>query len=246
MLTTSSAASIPPGSPDQAAEGDGDSPLPVRAPTVRQLSTPSTAQCARVISDCADGRFSNLFWPESPRVVGFTQAADSPRAPLYQALSFGGPSARPPEELPAAARGGGGFGLELTWSALTWSATPPKVAPPKQPDRGSGSLGRTSVRDPWTVIRHDGPNHLGLRCNALPEHQMALITSGCTPSRPSPRRRAGGGWRRTAWSWPSASPRLQGPSRRPSRWCCRTARGGRTLVRPTRDSNSRYHPSCFA
>ena len=31
--------------------------------------------------------------------------------------------------------------------------------------------------DPWTITRHDGPNHLGLRCNALPEHQTALITS---------------------------------------------------------------------
>ena len=31
----------------------------------------------------------------------------------------------------------------------------------------------------WTVLQHDDPNHLGLRCNALPEHQMALITSGC-------------------------------------------------------------------
>ena len=34
-----------------------------------------------------------------------------------------------------------------------------------------------------TVLQHDGPNHLGLRCNALPEHQMALITSGCAPVR---------------------------------------------------------------
>ena len=30
----------------------------------------------------------------------------------------------------------------------------------------------------------DGPNHLGLRYNALPSHRMALITSGCAPSRP--------------------------------------------------------------
>ena len=28
-----------------------------------------------------------------------------------------------------------------------------------------------------TITRHDGPNHLGLSCDALPEHQMALITS---------------------------------------------------------------------
>ena len=29
----------------------------------------------------------------------------------------------------------------------------------------------------------DDPNHLGLRCKALPEHQMALINSGCVPFR---------------------------------------------------------------
>ena len=29
------------------------------------------------------------------------------------------------------------------------------------------------MRNPttWTITRHDGPNHLGLRCDALPEHQ---------------------------------------------------------------------------
>ena len=36
----------------------------------------------------------------------------------------------------------------------------------------------------WTMFQQDGPDHLGLRCNELPEHQMALITSGCVPSRP--------------------------------------------------------------
>ena len=35
----------------------------------------------------------------------------------------------------------------------------------------------------WTIFQQDGPNHLGLRCNALHEHQMALITSGCVPFR---------------------------------------------------------------
>ena len=41
------------------------------------------------------------------------------------------------------------------------------------------------VRGPtkWTITRYDGPNHLGLWYNALPEHQMALITSDCAPSR---------------------------------------------------------------
>ena len=31
----------------------------------------------------------------------------------------------------------------------------------------------------WAIIQRDGPNHLGLRYNALPGHQMALIASGC-------------------------------------------------------------------
>ena len=33
----------------------------------------------------------------------------------------------------------------------------------------------------WTILQEDGPNHLGLRHNELPEHQKALITSGCVP-----------------------------------------------------------------
>ena len=33
----------------------------------------------------------------------------------------------------------------------------------------------------WTVLQKDGSDHLGLWYNALPEHQMALITSGCVP-----------------------------------------------------------------
>ena len=34
------------------------------------------------------------------------------------------------------------------------------------------------VRSPTTrtILQKDGPNHLGLRRNALPEHQMSLIT----------------------------------------------------------------------
>ena len=40
------------------------------------------------------------------------------------------------------------------------------------------------VRDPttWTILQHDGPDHLALWYNALPKHQMALIASGCVPS----------------------------------------------------------------
>ena len=38
------------------------------------------------------------------------------------------------------------------------------------------------VAVPWTILQNYGPNHLGLRYNALPEHQMALITSVCVPA----------------------------------------------------------------
>ena len=43
----------------------------------------------------------------------------------------------------------------------------------------------TQVRGPttWTITRYDGPNQLELWYNALPEHQMALITSDCAPFR---------------------------------------------------------------
>ena len=43
-----------------------------------------------------------------------------------------------------------------------------------------------TVRAPttWTILRHDGPNHLGLLYNVLPAHQMALIISGCVPFSP--------------------------------------------------------------
>ena len=34
-----------------------------------------------------------------------------------------------------------------------------------------------------TILLNDDPNHLGLRCNALRAHQMALITSVCAPVR---------------------------------------------------------------
>ena len=46
---------------------------------------------------------------------------------------------------------------------------------------------KAKVRGPttWTIIRQCGPNHLGLRYNAIPEHQMSLITSGCAPCRAS-------------------------------------------------------------
>ena len=59
------------------------------------------------------------------------------------------------------------------------------------------------VRDPatWTTLQKHGPSHLGLRCNALPEHQMALITSDGAPSRRRrrPRRRLTGRGGRRSW-----------------------------------------------
>ena len=72
---------------------------------------------------------------------------------------------------------------------LTVSATAPTMAgwAFSRTTRKSGSPARLSggstVRAPttWTMARHDGPNYLGLRCDALPEHQMALITSDCAP-----------------------------------------------------------------
>ena len=35
---------------------------------------------------------------------------------------------------------------------------------------------KAEVRDPtiWTILRQDGPNHLGLWYNVIPEHQMAF------------------------------------------------------------------------
>ena len=54
----------------------------------------------------------------------------------------------------------------------------------QRPSEGGGVAVRCAlagvVRDltARTNLQNDDPNHLGLRCNALPEHQMALITSG--------------------------------------------------------------------
>ena len=53
-----------------------------------------------------------------------------------------------------------------------------------------------TVRNPttWTILRHDGPNHLGLRYNVLPAHQMALIASGCVPFRTGSSAARATGW----------------------------------------------------
>ena len=43
----------------------------------------------------------------------------------------------------------------------------------------------------WTILQNDDPNHIGLRCNAIHEHQMALITSV--------RWAMSGMWERSSW-----------------------------------------------
>ena len=89
--------------------------------------------------------------------------------------------------------------------------------------RAAGAGGRSPLTT-WTIIRHDGPNHLGLRCEALLEKQMALITSGCAL------------FRRTGCSscwlarWPPAA-RLGGPATRGDCGHLPTTRGERNNPR---------------
>ena len=60
------------------------------------------------------------------------------------------------------------------------------------------------VRDParWTILQQDGPDHLGFWYKALPEHQVALIASGCVAYS-------------TSWPWKSCAGHWQ---------CCRCVR----------------------
>ena len=54
------------------------------------------------------------------------------------------------------------------------------------------SPARSGTRQTWSVLEHDGLNHLGLWRDAPPEHEMVRITSGCGAirlGRPSLRRR---------------------------------------------------------
>ena len=85
--------------------------------------------------------------------------------------------------------------------------------------RTSGWLLRTMRRSrsrcgrptTWTILQHDGPDHLGLCYNALPEHQMALIASGCAPSRRrTPRRPGARSW--TSGRWTGCRSRLRASS----------------------------------
>ena len=47
----------------------------------------------------------------------------------------------------------------------------------------TGSLKYTGAgpHNTRAVLQNDDPNHLGMRCNTLPERRMALIISGCVP-----------------------------------------------------------------
>ena len=49
----------------------------------------------------------------------------------------------------------------------------------------AGEFRRVSTA--WNILQYNRPDHLGLWRGALPEHQMALITSNCVPSRPGAR-----------------------------------------------------------
>ena len=44
-------------------------------------------------------------------------------------------------------------------------------------------VGGAGTPTTWTTHQQNGPDHLGLWCNVLPDHHMALITSGCVPCR---------------------------------------------------------------
>ena len=46
----------------------------------------------------------------------------------------------------------------------------------------SGPGRHTHTHTTWTILQHDGPIHLGLWCNASPEHQMAPIGLWCNPA----------------------------------------------------------------
>ena len=64
---------------------------------------------------------------------------------------------------------------------IKWPESPRIVRPSEKYDVSQdGHLDRQELLVMLQVRRrHDGPNHLGLSCDAIPEHQMALITSDC-------------------------------------------------------------------
>ena len=73
----------------------------------------------------------------------------------------------------------GGGGAAVLVQPLDWSDDA-SVEAMLEAVLPAGLAGPPQVHPPtWTVLQQDGPNHLRLWCNALPEHQMAPVTSGC-------------------------------------------------------------------
>ena len=48
---------------------------------------------------------------------------------------------------------------------------------PAKADQINTEFEKKMAAQAWTILQKYGPNHLGLRCNACPEHQLTLITS---------------------------------------------------------------------
>ena len=63
---------------------------------------------------------------------------------------------------------------------------------PKAQGQDTTEISTSRCRTTRTVLQNDGPDDLELRCNALPAHYMALLTSGCdaTTGRRSTRSRS--------------------------------------------------------
>ena len=81
--------------------------------------------------------------------------------------------------------------IALIHPARTGASSPMSMSMDQAGPRSNTAMGeydaRTDqVRDPttWTILQQNGPNHLGLWYNVLPEHQIALITHDCVPVGP--------------------------------------------------------------
>ena len=71
-----------------------------------------------------------------------------------------------------------------SWMRMTTRGSRRCVSPRDPRSRAARQLSMRGPPTPWTILQQDGLNHLGLWYGALPEHQMALITSGCAPRGP--------------------------------------------------------------
>ena len=119
------------------------------------------------------------------------------------------------------------------------------------------NMAACTVWDPtiWTVLQHDGPDYLGLWYNALPEHQMALIASGCVPFRSALRGRTTvgpgatcatialrGRTRRTTANR-TARPATPAPTSRPACLSARAARTARSTLTRSGTAQARARPA---